>query len=640
MLLSLLQLDPMNESKSEEGCRSPSQKDELEEMVHADDAVIGQAIKWSALAALFLVIVAYLMFVLLKPKEKRLDPVETKLVAPEQREIPSEDFIPNAKFTDITAVSGIGFHHNNGATGDKLLPESMGSGVAFVDFDGDGDQDLLFVNGISWPWDNDKTPEHELTTAALYRNNGKGEFEDISKDSGLDVGLYGMGVAIGDYDNDALPDIYLTAVGANRLFRNLGNGKFVDVTYQAGVAGTDDEWSTSAAFADIDNDGDLDLFVCNYVRWSREIDFEVNYTLVGVGRAYGPPTNFEGTFPYLFRNDGDGKFTDISEPSGVQVRSSVTNVPMAKSLGVSPIDLDGDGWLDFVVANDTVHNFVFRNNKDGSFNEMGGISGIGFDSNGKVRGAMGIDAARFRNDDSLGIGIGNFANEMTALYVSTPNNKLLFTDDSIIEGVGPDSRLLLKFGLFFFDYDLDGWLDLLTANGHLEEEITKVQKSQSYAQPAQLFWNCGVTSSNGGFATVDRSKSGPDLFKPIVGRGSAFADIDGDGDLDVVFTQLRGKPLLLRNDQTLGNQWLRIKLSGKTGNLEGIGSVLKLKSGNVTQWRLVTGTRSYLSQSETVATFGLGAESNEAELSVLWPDGTEQVLFVSEFRTTLVIDKP
>ncbi len=630
----------MKESKSEEGCQSPSQKDELEEMVHADDAVIGQAIKWSALAALFLVIVAYLMFVLLKPKEKRLDPVETKLVAPEQREIPSEDFIPNAKFTDITAVSGIDFHHNNGATGDKLLPESMGSGVAFVDFDGDGDQDLLFVNGISWPWDNDKTPEHELTTAALYRNNGKGEFEDVSKDSGLDVGLYGMGVAIGDYDNDALPDIYLTAVGANRLFRNLGNGKFVDVTYQAGVAGTDDEWSTSAAFADIDNDGDLDLFVCNYVRWSREIDFEVNYTLVGVGRAYGPPTNFEGTFPYLFRNDGDGKFTDISEPSGVQVRSSVTNVPMAKSLGVSPIDLDGDGWLDFVVANDTVHNFVFRNNKDGSFNEMGGISGIGFDSNGKVRGAMGIDAARFRNDDSLGIGIGNFANEMTALYVSTPNNKLLFTDDSIIEGVGPDSRLLLKFGLFFFDYDLDGWLDLLTANGHLEEEITKVQKSQSYAQPAQLFWNCGVTSANGGFATVDRSKTGPDLFKPIVGRGSAFADIDGDGDLDVVFTQLQGKPLLLRNDQTLGNQWLRIKLSGKTGNLEGVGSVLKLKSGNVTQWRLVTGTRSYLSQSETVATFGLGAESNEAELSVLWPDGTEQVLFVSEFRTTLVIDKP
>tara|TARA_Y100001934_G_C12359183_1_gene779706 strand:+ start:579 stop:2468 length:1890 start_codon:yes stop_codon:yes gene_type:complete len=629
----------MKESKSE-GYQSTSPKDELEEMVHEDDTVIGHAIKWSVFTFLSLVIVGYLTFVLLKPQEKRLDAIETKLVAPEQREIPGEHFVPKVKFTDITTVSGIDFVHNNGATGDKLLPESMGSGVAFFDFDGDGDQDLFFVNGIWWPWDIEKKPELELTTPALYRNNGKGEFEDVTQGSGLDVGLYGMGVAIGDYDNDALPDIYLTAVGTNRLFRNLGNGKFIDVTQQAGVAGDDEEWSTSAAFADIDNDGDLDLFVCNYVRWSREIDFEVNYTLVGVGRAYGPPTNFEGTFPYLFRNEGDGKFTDISESAGMQVRSSATKVPMAKSLGVSPVDIDGDGWLDFVVANDTVHNFVFRNNKDGSFKEMGGISGIGFDNNGKVRGAMGIDAARFRNDDSLGIGIGNFANEMTALYVSTPNNKLLFTDDSIIEGVGPDSRLLLKFGLFFFDYDLDGWLDLLTANGHLEEEITKVQKSQSYAQPAQLFWNCGVTSSKGGFATVNRAKSGPDLFKPIVGRGSAFADIDGDGDLDVVFTQLHGKPLLLRNDQTLGNHWLRVKLAGRVGNLDGIGAVLRLKTDSIAQSRLVTAARSYLSQSETIATFGLGAEPNTAELNVLWPDGTEQVVPVSKFKTTLVVEKP
>ncbi len=628
----------MKESKSE-GYQSTSPKDELEEMVHEDDTVIGHAIKWSVFTVLSLVIVGYLTFVLLKPQEKRLDPIETKLVAPEQREIPGEDFVPKVKFTDITTVSGIDFVHNNGATGDKLLPESMGSGVAFFDFDGDGDQDLFFVNGIWWPWDIEKKPELELTTAALYRNNGKGEFEDVTQRSGLDVGLYGMGVAIGDYDNDALPDIYLTAVGTNRLFRNLGNGKFIDVTQQAGVAGDDEEWSTSAAFADIDNDGDLDLFVCNYVRWSREIDFEVNYTLVGVGRAYGPPTNFEGTFPYLFRNEGDGKFTDISESAGVQVRSSATKVPMAKSLGVSPVDIDGDGWLDFVVANDTVHNFVFRNNKDGSFKEMGGISGIGFDNNGMVRGAMGIDAARFRNDDSLGIGIGNFANEMTALYVSTPNNQLLFTDDTIIEGVGPDSRLLLKFGLFFFDYDLDGWLDLLTANGHLEEEITKVQKSQSYAQPAQLYWNCGGIPAKGGFATVSSAKAGADLFKPIVGRGSAFADIDGDGDLDVAFTQLHGKPLLLRNDQALGNHWLRVKLTGRIANRDGIGAVIKLKSGDVTQWRLVTAARSYLSQSETIATFGIGTDVRDVELTVLWPGGGEQVVSVSKFNTTLVVEQ-
>lgn len=614
--------------------------DDHEEFVHEDDTVIGHALKWSAIAAVLLVVAGFVAYTVLKPKDEVIQAVNTEVVAPEQREVPAEESVPESKFTDITAAAGIDFSHNNGATGDKLLPESMGNGVAFFDFDGDGDQDLLFTNGTWWPWDLEKKPELKPTTAALYRNDGKGAFENVTAGSGLDVPFYAMGVAIGDVDNDGLPDVYQTAVGGNRLFRNLGNGKFADVTSGAGVGGGEKEWSTSAAFADIDNDGDLDLFVCNYVRWSREIDFEVNYTLVGVGRAYGPPTNFEGTFPSLFRNDGDGKFTDISAAAGVQIRSSATKVPMAKSLGVSPVDLDRDGWVDFIVANDTVHNFVFKNKKDGTFTEMGGISGIGFDNNGKVRGAMGIDVARFRNDDSLGIGIGNFANEMTALYVSTPNNQLLFTDNAITEGVGPDSRLLLKFGLFFFDYDLDGWLDLLTANGHLEEEITKVQKSQSYAQPAQLFWNCGGTPAMGGFATVDSTKAGEDLFKPIVGRGSAYADIDGDGDLDVAFTQLHGKPLLLRNDQALGNRWLRVKLIGKAANRDGVGAMLKLKSGEATQWRLVTAARSYLSQSETVATFGLGPEAKQAELTVVWPGGAEQTVAVSKLDTTLVVEQP
>ncbi|HAL04222.1 MAG TPA: CRTAC1 family protein [Verrucomicrobiales bacterium] len=614
--------------------------DDHEEFVHEDDTVIGHALKWSAIAAVFLVVAGFVAYTVLKPKDEVVQAVNTEVVAPEQREVPAEESVPESKFTDITAAAGIDFSHNNGAIGDKLLPESMGNGVAFFDFDADGDQDLLFTNGTWWPWDLEKKPELKPTTAALYRNDGKGTFEDVTAGSGLDVPFYGMGAAIGDLDNDGLPDVYQTAVGGNRLFRNLGNGKFADVTAEAGVGGGEKEWSTSAAFADIDNDGDLDLFVCNYVRWSREIDFEVNYTLVGVGRAYGPPTNFEGTFPSLFRNDGNGKFTDISATAGVQIRSSATKVPMAKSLGVSPVDLDGDGWVDFIVANDTVHNFVFKNKKDGTFTEMGGISGIGFDNNGKVRGAMGIDVARFRNDDSLGIGIGNFANEMTALYVSTPNNQLLFTDNAITEGVGPDSRLLLKFGLFFFDYDLDGWLDLLTANGHLEEEITKVQKSQSYAQPAQLFWNCGGTPAMGGFATVDSTKAGADLFKPIVGRGSAYADIDGDGDLDVAFTQLHGKPLLLRNDQALGNHWLRVKLTGKAANRDGVGAMLKLKSGETTQWRLVTAARSYLSQSETVATFGLGQEAKQAELTVVWPGGEEQTVAVPKLDTTLVIEQP
>jgi len=614
--------------------------DDLEELVSGDDAVIGQALKWSAFAFVSLLVAGFVIYKFLNPGEEKIKPVNTLVEAPEQRVVSAEEYVPKVKFTDITTEAGIQFKHNNGATGDKLLPESMGSGVAFFDFDMDGDQDLLFTNGTWWPWDIKKEPGLKPTTAVLYRNDGNGVFEDVTADSGLNVAFYGMGVAIGDYDNDGLPDVYCTAVGSNRLFRNLGEGKFIDTTKQAGVAGGENEWGTSAAFADIDNDGDLDLFVCNYVRWSRQIDFEVNYTLVGVGRAYGPPTNFQGTFPSLFRNDGDGKFTDISESAGIQIRSSATKVPMAKSLGISPVDLDEDGWIDFVVANDTVHNFVFKNKKDGTFTEMGGISGIGFDNNGKVRGAMGIDTARFRNDDALGIGIGNFANEMIALYVSAPNNQLLFTDNAITEGVGPDSRLLLKFGLFFFDYDLDGWQDLLTSNGHLEEEITKVQKSQSYAQPAQLFWNCGGTPAKGGFAKVNGNKAGVDLFKPIVGRGSAFADIDGDGDLDVVFTQLHGRPLLLRNDQMLKNHWLRVKLVGNSANRDGVGSLVKLTYGDVTQWRLVSPTRSYMSQSETIATFGLGMDANQVELTVVWPGGSNQILSVSELDTTILVKQP
>ena len=626
----------MKDKESDSSCSSVP-PDDLEELVSEDDAVIGQALKWSAFAFVSLLVAGFVIYKFLNPGEEKIKPVNTLVEAPEQRVVSAEEYVPKVKFADITTEAGIQFKHNNGATGDKLLPESMGSGVAFFDFDMDGDQDLLFTNGTWWPWDIKKEPELKPTTAVLYRNDGNGVFEDVTADSGLNVAFYGMGVAIGDYDNDGLPDVYCTAVGSNRLFRNLGEGKFTDTTKQAGVAGGENEWGTSAAFADIDNDGDLDLFVCNYVRWSRQIDFEVNYTLVGVGRAYGPPTNFQGSFPSLFRNDGDGKFTDISESAGIQIRSSATKVPMAKSLGVSPVDLDEDGWIDFVVANDTVHNFVFKNKKDGTFTEMGGISGIGFDNNGKVRGAMGIDTARFRNDDALGIGIGNFANEMIALYVSAPNNQLLFTDNAITEGVGPDSRLLLKFGLFFFDYDLDGWQDLLTSNGHLEEEITKVQKSQSYAQPAQLFWNCGGTPAKGGFAKVNGNKAGVDLFKPIVGRGSAFADIDGDGDLDVVFTQLHGRPLLLRNDQMLKNHWLRVKLVGNSANRDGVGSLVKLTYGDVTQWRLVSPTRSYMSQSETIVTFGLGIDANQVELTVVWPGGSNQILSVSELDTTILV---
>ena len=607
--------------------------DSPEELAHYDDTVIGRAFRWSLVALVLMVVLGGVGIYVFTRKQKAAAPRQTQLTAPMAARSGVIE-IPTVRFTDITAQSGISFIHNNGAYGDKLLPETMGGGVAFFDLDGDGDQDLLFVNSSYWP---DHVPDGKKSaTAALYANDGKGHFTDITAGSGLDVPIYGMGVAIGDFDNDGKPDVFLTGVGGNRLFRNEGSGKFRDITASAGVGGSTNNWSTSAAWIDYDNDGKLDLFVCNYVRWSKQIDFEVGYTLVGVGRAYGQPMNFEGAFPYLYHNDGDGHFSDVSAPSGVQVKNSVTGVPVSKGLGVAPVDLNNDGWIDLIVANDTVQNFVFTNAHDGTFREIGAFSGVAFDSFGNARGAMGIDAAHYRNDDALGVAIGNFANEMTALYVAR-GNRALFTDESITEGIGPASRLLLKFGIFFFDYDLDGRLDVLTANGHLEEEINKVQKSQSYRQPAQLFWNAGVAGSL--FVSVPSEKAGTDLFKPIVGRGSTYADIDGDGDLDVVLTQVGGPPLLLRNDQELKHHWLRLKLAGQKNNRDAIGARVKARVGGKTLLRQVMPTKSYLSQSELPVTIGLGSSDRVESLEVIWPGGAVQKIEKPEIDRTMLVNE-
>ena len=541
---------------------------------------------------------------------------------------------PTARFTDITETAGIRFQHENGARGEKLLPETMGGGVAVFDADGDGDQDLLFVNSSWWPRDPRwASTSQRPPTSALYRNDtapgGAIRFTDITEGSGFDVPFYGMGAACGDFDNDGAVDVLLTGVGGEKLFRNLGGGRFADVSHEAGLGEAPGRWSTAATWADVDNDGDLDLYVGRYVRWSRELDLEVNNQLPGVGRAYGRPWNFPGEVPRLLRNEGGRpgqvRFVDRSVSSGLQVTNKATGQPAAKTLAVAPIDLNRDGWIDLVVANDTVQNFVFTNRHDGTFTEVGEMSGVAFDAFGQARGAMGIDVARFRNDDSVGIAIGNFANEMNALYVARPGgvgDPLVFTDEAVSQGIGPASQSLLKFGLFFFDYDLDGRLDVLTANGHIEDEIEKVQPGTRYRQPAQLFWNTGGQPA---FVEVDSRLVGQDLFQPMVGRGSAYGDLDGDGDLDVVITQVAGPPRVLRNDQALGRRWIRVRLEGGRSNRDGIGAWVQARIGDRLLARQVMPTRSYLSQSELPVTLGLGGESM-TDLLVVWPDGSRQAV--------------
>ena len=595
----------------------------------ATDKIIGLAFKRSLMV--FAVCAAVVIVVVGIRKALHVDEVLVDAPPASPVDMPVAVQAPAVHFSDITREAGITFSHITGAYGDKLLPETMGSGAAFLDYDNDGDQDLLLVNSDHWPdrvIDADSRP-----TMTLYQNDGQGRFADVTAAAGLALPMYGMGVAVGDYDNDGDSDIFVTAYGINRLFRN-DAGYYEEVTTVAGVGGESDAWSTSAGFVDIDNDGDLDLFVANYVRWSRQLDFNVNFQLTGIGRAYGPPNAYQGTYSYLYRNDGNGRFQDISADSGIQVDNPSTAQPMGKALAVAPVDMDRDGLIDLLIANDTVQNYFFHNLGGGMFEERGSSIGVAFDRDGKATGAMGVDVAHFRNDDDLGIAIGNFANEMTSLYV-TQNANTPLTDEAIVEGIGPTSRRALTFGLFFFDYDLDGRLDLLQVNGHLEADINKVQSSQHHRQPAQLYWNCGLECRTG--FLLQSTDGGGDLGKPLVGRGASYADIDADGDLDVVITQNGGPPMLLRNDQALGHHWLRVKLTGTTVNRDAIGSWVELRCGNDVQRRQLMPTRSYLSQVEQVLTFGLGNTEQACTIEVFWTDGSRQLLDDVEIDTLLHI---
>lgn len=588
--------------------------------VPADDVVIGQAFRRSLLFLVAMVVIVGFVWLLLSGEPKpNIVPQAALQQAEVRAPVGSKVDLPDLPFTDITSDSGIKFVHTNGANGEKLLPETMGGGVAFFDYNNDKRPDLLFVNSDEWPQSTRKGP---APTMALYRNDGvvdgQVKYTDVTAEAGLALTFYGMGVACGDFDNDGWVDLFFSALGPNKLLRNV-EGKFSDVTETAGVAGETDAWSTCCGFFDIDNDSDLDLFVGNYVLWTAQIDRRLACTLDGKLRAYCRPDAYAGAHPYLYRNDGRGRFTDISEESGVRVVNPDTRVPLAKALGLAPIDVDQDGWMDFVVANDTVRNLLFHNQKNGKFEEIGITSGVAYGDEGTARGAMGIDTAWFRNDATLGVAIGNFANEPTTLFCAT-KDALSFTDYANATGIGPQSRLFLKFGVFFADLDNDGRQDLLCANGHLDEDINKVQRSQQYEQSPQLFWNVGPMKGTE-FVPLTQAETGVDFLKPMVGRGASFADIDHDGDLDVILTCVGGKPRLLRNDQKLGHHWLRVMARGKTANRDAVGARVELVCGKTRLVRHVMPTRSYLSQSELPVTFGLGPELKPERVIVHWPGG-------------------
>lgn len=526
---------------------------------------------------------------------------------------------PGFRLVDVTAQSGIHFRHNSGAYGGKLLPETLGSGCAFLDYDRDGWQDILLVNGTDWPG---HKREHttEPSTLKLYRNNRNGTFSDVTRIAGLDVEMYGMGVAVGDYDNDGYPDILITCVGQNRLFKNTGKGTFVDVTKSSGLGGRE-ALSTSALWFDYDRDGLLDLFVCNYVKWSAEHD--VFCSLDGKHKSYCTPEAYRGETCWLFHNRGNGTFEDVTASSGIFDSSS-------KSLGVAMLDYDHDGWPDLLVTNDTQPNKLYRNQHNGTFKDVAVDAGIAFSAEGRARAGMGVDAADFDNSGNVGIAITNFDNEMTGLYRASGGN---YVDIAMQSGVGLASKDKLGFGCVFLDADLDGALDLAVVNGHIDDTVRNVS-GVGYAQPPQLFLNNGKGSFIDAAAAVGGSFS-----QPIVGRGLAYGDFDRDGDLDFLITTNNGPAYLYRNDQAVGNHSIRFCLVGTKSNRDAIGAQVKIFHGGSTQSRLGKGGSSYLSQSELPATFGLGKRDRVDRVVIDWPSGrTEEFKDLSAGRAYVCVE--
>jgi enediyne biosynthesis protein E4 len=505
-------------------------------------------------------------------------------------------------FRDVTQQSGIRFVHNNGAFGKKFLPETLGPGAAFIDYDNDGWPDIFLVNGMDWPGHIQKH-----TTPKLYHNNHDGTFTDVTHKAGLDVEMYGMGVAVGDYDNDGFDDLFVTALGQSRLFHNNENGTFTDVTQKAGLSGPR-ELSTSAAWVDFDKDGRLDLVVGNYVQWTQETDLYC--TLDGKSKSYCTPESYRGTAARLWHNRGDGTFEDVTQKSGL-------GDPTSKTMGIAVLDYDNDGWPDLLFSNDTQPNKLYRNNGNGTFSEKGVIAGIAFSEDGVARAGMGVDAADYDHSGFPSVMITNFSNQMLSLYHN--EGKGLFVDEAPQSAIGRATLLTLGFGCFFFDYDLDGWPDIFIANGHIDPEIQRVQANVKYAMPPHLFRNLG----KGKFEEVTNSM-GAAFVTPRVGRGAAYADVYNDGRLALLLSTNGGPAYLFRNEAQGGSaahRSVRLKLAGTKSNRDGIGAVVRLSSGGDSQTQMLRSGSSYLSSSELVLTYGLAQRDKVESIEIRWPSG-------------------
>jgi hypothetical protein len=523
--------------------------------------------------------------------------------------------VSNIQFQDVAQSAKLNFERNNGAYGKYYMPETMGGGGAFIDYDNDGYLDVLLVNGGWWDIRADLGAKPTLT---LYHNNRDETFTNVSKEMGVDLFMVGMGVAVGDYDNDGYTDLYVTAVGRNYLFHNEQGKGFKDVSESAGVK--DAGWSTSAGWVDYDNDGKLDLFVCHYVKWTPETD--IACTSKGY-KSYCRPQEYKGESCRLFHNLGGGRFEDVTQKAGISNENS-------KALGVTFQDIDGDGFQDILVSNDMEPNFVFRNKGNGTFQEIGFESGVAIGDSGNPRAGMGIDTADYRNEGIFGLAIGNFSFEGIAFY---PLTKVMpFQERSKQIGAYTPSYPYVTFGLFFADFDNDMWQDLFFTNGHIEDTVQKTSPEQHYEQPSVLLKNRG----DGNFIETTAT-AGADLPKPIVGRGACAGDFNNDGKMDILLIPNKGAVRLLKNTSPNADNWLKIRLVGTKSNRDGYGAKVLVRVGAKTLTQYCHSGSSYLSASDTRLHFGLGEATDIVGVTVRWTDGKEQIWSDMKVNKTYIL---